>query len=139
MYEIKAKLIANRINISRGGSRARRLPSIVLATGDVLRIAPGRSVRVTEQVYSDNKQLLEQFSDMIDVVDLREIKSTQPVSFEPVKEENNQEEQPMAVQVAEPDSLFNEETDEELDVDTPEKTSTKKSRSRSRKKKVDDA
>ena len=87
MYEIKAKLIADRINISRGGARARRLPSIVLATGAVLRIAPGRSVRVTEQVYEANKALLDSFAGMIDVIDRRDITPPAPMPPEPVEEE----------------------------------------------------
>ena len=71
MYEIRAKTIAERINISRGGKRARRLPSIVLGTGAVPRISPGRSVRVTESVYRANKYALDMLEGVVEVIDRR--------------------------------------------------------------------
>lgn len=86
MYEIKAKLIASRVQVSRAGTRARRLPSIVLGTGAVLRIAPGRSVQITPEVYESNKSLLETFKSVIEVRDLRpkeDIDPPQPVPPEP--------------------------------------------------------
>ncbi len=70
MFRIKAKLIADRVNVARAGSRARRQPTIVLGTGAVIKLAPGRSVDITPQAYKANKTLLDQFSDMITVTSL---------------------------------------------------------------------
>ena len=148
MYEIKAKLIADRINISRGGARARRLPSIVLATGDVLRIAPGRSVRVTEQVYEANKALLDSFEGMIDVIDHRKITPPAPIPPEPAEEEKpkRRRSKPKPKPAPEPEPVSEPETipaPEPEPVITPdpepaEEEKPKRTR-RSRRKKTDDA
>ena len=66
MIEIKAKLVADRISLARSGSRARRLPTIVLGTGAVIKLAPGRSVRVTPEVFKANANLLAQFEGMLE-------------------------------------------------------------------------
>ena len=67
MIEIKAKLVTDRISLARAGSRNRRLPTIVLGTGAVIKLSPGRSVKVTEAVYEANKALLSQFDGMLEV------------------------------------------------------------------------
>ena len=148
MYEIKAKLIADRINISRGGARARRLPSIVLATGAVLRIAPGRSVRVTEKVYEANKALLDSFKGMIDVIDHREITPPAPVPPEPVEEvkpEPVEEVKPEPVEEVKPKRRRSKpkpkpEPEAEVAPESEQKEEKpKRTRSRSRRKKTDDA
>ena len=154
MYEIKAKLIANRINISRGGARARRLPSIVLATGDVLRIAPGRSVKVTEQVYQANKALIDSFADMIDVIDHREITQPAQVPPEPVVDDNpdcleielEPETEPETITVPELETIQAHEPEPETEPETEpepgpaeEEKPKNKRASRSRRKKADDA
>ena len=156
MYEIKAKLIADRINISRGGARARRLPSIVLATGAVLRIAPGRSVRVTEKVYEANKALLDSFKGMIDVIDHREITPPAPVPPEPVEEvkpEPVEEVKPEPVEEVKPEPVEEvkpkrrrskpkpkPEPEAEVAPESEQKEEKpKRTRSRSRRKKTDDA
>ena len=68
MIEIKAKLVADRISLARAGSRARRLPTIVLGTGAVIKLSPGRSVKVTEEVFSANRALLSQFEGLLDII-----------------------------------------------------------------------
>ena len=68
MIEIKAKLVADRISLARAGSRARRLPTIVLGTGAVIKLSPGRSVKVTEEVFSANRELLSQFEGLLDII-----------------------------------------------------------------------
>ena len=68
MIEIKAKLVADRISLARAGSRARRLPTIVLGTGAVIKLSPGRSVKVTEEVFNANKALLSQFEGLLDII-----------------------------------------------------------------------
>ena len=78
MFRIKAKLIADRVSVARAGSRARRQPVIVLGTGAVVKLAPGRSVDVTPEVYKANTTLLNQFSDMITVESLLKEPFTQP-------------------------------------------------------------
>jgi outer membrane biosynthesis protein TonB len=146
MYEIKAKLIADRINISRGGARARRLPSIVLATGAVLRIAPGRSVRVTEQVYEANRALLDSFAGVIDIIDHREITPPAPIPPEPTEEEKPKRRRSKPKPAPEPEPVSEPETipaPEPEPVITPdpepvEEEKPKRTR-RSRRKKTDDA
>lgn len=138
MYEIKAKLIADRINISRGGARARRLPSIVLATGAVLRIAPGRSVRVTEQVYEANKALLDSFAGMIDVIDRRDITPPAPIPPEPVEEEKPKRRRSKPKLEPEPEPVPEPEAIPAPEPESVEEEKPKRTR-RSRRKKAEDA
>ena len=138
MYEIKAKLIADRINISRGGARARRLPSIVLATGAVLRIAPGRSVRVTEQVYEANKALLDSFAGMIDVIDRRAITPPAPIPPEPVEEEKPKRRRSKPKLEPEPEPVPEPEAIPAPEPESVEEEKPKRTR-RSRRKKAEDA
>ena len=56
MYKITANLIKDRISISRSGRRVRRLPSITLSTGALIKLAPGRSVTISEEVYALNEK-----------------------------------------------------------------------------------
>lgn len=56
MYKITANLIKDRISISRNGHRVRRLPSITLSTGALIKLAPGRSVTISEEVYALNEK-----------------------------------------------------------------------------------
>ena len=80
MYKITAKKIANRVAISRGGSRIRRLPTLQVAGGACIKIAPGRSVVVTDAIYESNKQLLEELSSVLVVTSLREEVTPDPVA-----------------------------------------------------------
>tara|TARA_Y100000592_G_C5480603_1_gene325211 strand:- start:6600 stop:7010 length:411 start_codon:yes stop_codon:yes gene_type:complete len=80
MYKITAKKIANRVAISRGGSRIRRLPTLQVAGGACIKIAPGRSVVVTDAIYESNKQLLEELSSVLVVTSLREEVAPDPVA-----------------------------------------------------------
>lgn len=68
MYRISTKSITSRVAVSRGGARLRRLPHVVLATGQSIKIAPGRSVQVTEPVFRANLVLLREFAELIDVI-----------------------------------------------------------------------
>ena len=56
VYKITANLIKDRISISRSGRRVRRLPSITLSTGALIKLAPGRSVTISEEVYALNEK-----------------------------------------------------------------------------------
>lgn len=143
MYEIKAKLIASRVNVSRAGARARRLPSIVLGTGAVLRIAPGRSVKITPAVYESNKTLLDTFSEVIEVIDLRpkeDVVPPQPVPPEPVEVEPTVEPEPTLPEpeVVEPVQELAEETPA-IEPVIEEEPKPKKRRSRKKKKVEEDA
>ena len=83
MIEIKAKLVTDRISLARAGSRKRRLPTIVLGTGAVIKLPPGRSVKVTEEVYEANKALLSQFEGMLDISgNFTQTEEPAPVSVE---------------------------------------------------------
>ena len=86
MIEIKAKLVADRISLARAGSRARRLPTIVLGTGAVIKLSPGRSVKVTEEVFSANRELLSQFEGLLDIIGVEP--EPAPVEPEPVETES---------------------------------------------------
>lgn len=68
MYRISTKSITSRVAVSRGGARLRRLPHVVLATGQSIKIAPGRAVQVTEPVFHANLVLLREFAELIDVI-----------------------------------------------------------------------
>lgn len=136
MYEIKAKLIASRVQVSRAGARARRLPSIVLGTGAVLRIAPGRSVQITPEVYESNKSLLETFENVIEVRDLRpkeDIAPPQPVPPEPEEVAPIVEEPPKEESVVEEskEEVVIEEEQPKAEEEKP------KPKRRRRKKKVE--
>ena len=70
MYRISTKSITSRVAVSRAGARLRRLPHVVLATGQSIKIAPGRSVQVTEPVLRANLALLREFAELIDVTNV---------------------------------------------------------------------
>ena len=68
MYQINAKSIAGRVAVSRAGARLRRLPTIVLGTGQAIKIAPGRHVKITEAALQANIGVLRMFADVIDII-----------------------------------------------------------------------
>lgn len=133
MIEIKAKLVSDRISLSRAGGRARRQPTIVLGTGAVIKLSPGRSVRVTEGVYQANKALLEQFSGMI------EISGDLPTSSdEPVKEKTAPVDAPTeVVEASEPEILVVQEAKEEPPASEEQVEAKPKPKRRKRKTKAE--
>lgn len=146
MYEIKAKLAASRVQVSRTGSRLRRLPKIVLGTGAVLRIAPGRSVKITPEVYEANKALLDQCKEIIEVKDLRpkvdeevippKPLPPEPLPIEPIEEEAVKPEPPKVEEAPSIQEDIIQEATSEVVAEEPasEKPKPKKRRSRKKKK-----
>jgi outer membrane biosynthesis protein TonB len=67
MYRISAKNIASRVHVSRGGARLRRLPTLVLRTGQAIKLAPGRDVVITSEAFQENLLLLQSYEEIIDV------------------------------------------------------------------------
>ena len=67
MYRISAKNIASRVHVSRGGARLRRLPTLVLRTGQAIKLAPGRDVVITPEAFQENLLLLQSYEEIIDV------------------------------------------------------------------------
>jgi hypothetical protein len=98
MYQITAHNIQSRMNVSRAGIRARRLPAIVLGDGSVIKLSPGRSVLIDERTYETNREFLTQQASLIHVVNMNpssgsdveppavqydEIETLEPVEAEP--------------------------------------------------------
>ena len=67
MFRITGKSISNRATASRTGLRARRLPSIVLSSGAVIKIHPNRQVLITEDDLRANLSRLIEVSSYISV------------------------------------------------------------------------
>lgn len=67
MYQITAHSIQSRMSVTRAGSRARRLPAIVLGDGSVIRLSPGRSVTIDDTTYNNNSAFLAQQASLISV------------------------------------------------------------------------
>ena len=67
MFRITGKSISNRVTASRTGLRARRLPSIALSSGAVIKIHPNRQVLITENDLHANLSRLLEVSSYISV------------------------------------------------------------------------
>ena len=67
MFRIKGKSVSNRVVASRTGTRSRRLPSIVLRNGAVIKIHPNRHVFVSSEDVKANLPRLVAIADMITV------------------------------------------------------------------------
>ena len=136
MYKITAKKIANRVAISRGGSRIRRLPTLQVAGGACIKIAPGRSVVVTEEIYKANEKLLEELSSVITVVSLRKEVSVdteaETLPPEPAPPEPVVEEEPKSEPLPEPEP--EKEEDPVVVEEEPKPKPKRKRRSRAAKK-----
>jgi hypothetical protein len=65
MFRIKGKSISARVSTSRTGVRSRRLPSIVLSSGAVIKIHPNRHVFITENDLKENYSRLLLIADQI--------------------------------------------------------------------------
>ena len=130
MIEIKAKLVTDRISLARAGSRKRRLPTIVLGTGAVIKLPPGRSVKVTEEVYEANKALLSQFEGMLDISgNFTQTEEPAPVSVEEPAPVSVEEPAPVSVEEPEPVSV---EEPEPVSVEEPAPAPKKRRRRRTK-------
>ena len=67
MFRITGKNISNRITANRTGLRKRRLPSIVLSSGAVIKIHPNRQVLISEDDLRNNLERLIETSSFISV------------------------------------------------------------------------
>ena len=65
MFRITGKRVSTRISKARGGARVRRLPSIILGDGAVIKIHPNRSVLVSDRDLRANANRISEFVDMI--------------------------------------------------------------------------
>ena len=65
MFRITGKRVSTRISKARGGARVRRLPSIILGDGAVIKVHPNRSVLVSEKDLRANANRISEFVDMI--------------------------------------------------------------------------
>ena len=94
MFKITALKIAQRVSISRSGVRVRRLPTLQIANGACVKIAPGRSTVVSEQVVRENLSYLIEIQDQINILDLSNMQVVninafeQHVSANPVEEDD---------------------------------------------------
>ena len=65
MFRITGKRVSTRISKARGGARVRRLPSIVLGDGAVIKVHPNRSVLISERDLRANANRISEFIDMV--------------------------------------------------------------------------
>ena len=65
MFRITGKRVSTRISKARGGARVRRLPSIILGDGAVIKVHPNRSVLVSKKDLRANANRISEFIDMI--------------------------------------------------------------------------
>lgn len=70
MFRITAKSTSSRVAVSRAGARLRRLPMIILKTGQVIKLAPGQSVDITPSTFVRNIALLQKYADVVTVRDM---------------------------------------------------------------------
>lgn len=82
MFKITALKIAQRVSISRSGVRVRRLPTLQIANGACVKIAPGRSTVVSEQVVRGNLPYLIEIQDQISILDLSNMQVVNINAFE---------------------------------------------------------
>ena len=69
MYTVTAVKSANRVHLSRTGIRTRRFPQLVLIDGSTIKLSPGRSVKITEDILKRNLELLNTFVGSVEVRD----------------------------------------------------------------------
>ena len=69
MYTVTAVRSANRVHLSRTGIRTRRFPQLVLVDGSTIKLSPGRSVKITEDILKRNLELLNTFIGSVEVRD----------------------------------------------------------------------
>ena len=68
MYTITATRSVSRVQAARAGHRGlRRNPCIVMRDGSTIRLAPGKSVTISEDAYQFNRKLLDEYSNCITV------------------------------------------------------------------------
>ena len=67
MYIVTALRAVQRVKTSRTGVRLRRNPVVVMKDGSTIKLSPGRSVRITEEIYHWNKKLFEENSTVLRV------------------------------------------------------------------------
>jgi hypothetical protein len=103
MYVVKAIKSAARMGIARTGVRRRRNPVIVMSDGSAIKITPGRSIVITDDVYKANKNLLKEYADRLSISKL-----ASPVNdtrIEPVTEQPPPvPAEPVDVEVQQPDN-----------------------------------
>ena len=96
MFRITGKRVSTRIAKARGGARVRRLPSIVLGNGAVIKIHPNRSVLVSARDIRANANRISGFTGMVvisettapfNIVSLLDIMNVEGVKTEPIVEE----------------------------------------------------
>ena len=101
MYSITATRSIARISAARAGSRRRRNPLLVMRDGSAIKLAPGRTVTISDEAYLYNLNLINEFSDCLVVRNLSEVSKdrteadTEPPQEipPPVPEEQPQEEE----------------------------------------------
>ena len=129
MYLLQANTARERINLSRGGIRLRRLPSISIGEA-VIKIHPGRQVTITDETYEANRTLLETFKDSLKVTRLNQTEApTEPPVPEPAPKPEPEPIPPAPVEPEEPteEDLFAQlvreaEAKEKLDTQPKPKT-----------------
>ena len=108
MYTITATRSVARVRAARAGHRGlRRNPLIVMKDGSTIRLAPGKSVTISEEAYNFNKKLLDEFASCLIVRSLNvrdeedtiipppilpEGEDTEEETLDPPPEESAQEE-----------------------------------------------
>ena len=108
MYTITATRSVARVKATRAGHRGlRRNPLIVMKDGSTIRLAPGKSVTISEEAYNFNRKLLDEFSTCIVVRSLHKRKEEDTIIPPPV-----------------PPALPEEDEDGEDTLDAPEESIT---------------
>ena len=79
MYLVTALRAVQRVKAARTGVRLRRNPVVVMKDGSTIKLPPGRSVRITDEIYESNKKLFAEFSSMITVKCLTPTVSPTPI------------------------------------------------------------
>ena len=110
MYTVTAVRSANRVHLSRTGIRTRRFPQLVLVDGSTIKLSPGRSVKITEDIFKRNLELLNTFIGSVEVrdslgalIDLEDIHSkVETIPPQPVSEPELNEVSEPIIEVEEP-------------------------------------
>ena len=100
MYRITASLARARISATRAGRRMRRNPLLVMKDGSTIKLAPGKSVTISEEAFVYNQNLINEYSDCLRVeslnhslTDIRKEDDTKPpMELPPVEVPSDEEE-----------------------------------------------
>ena len=141
MYIVTATRSTARMRAVRAGARNRRNPMIVLSNGSTIKIAPGRSVTLTEDTFQSNQNILREFSDCLiinkigdkDPVEWREEADTEAppsVPPEPIEDEEEAIIAPPTINEVIPDEVI------EPPVEEPKPKATRRRRSKKSEEEV---